>query len=245
MPYPMILWHHAGHVLPGCPHAMSASDHARTLRIGMVEDKPLLRVGVRRTLEEEPGWKVCFEADSIATARMKPSDPPDVMLLDLGLPDGNGLDLIADYATLGCKVIIFSVLGDEVNVITAIERGASGYLLKDASPEEMRSAIREVANGGAPLTPSVAAHLLKRMRRGETQEPGSELPGSGLSSLTPRERDVLMALARGYSYDEAAHLLSISKHTVGHHVKQIYGKLAVNSRSQAVFEAVQAGWLRS
>lgn len=224
---------------------MDTPNPVNVLRIGMVEDKPLLRVGVRRTLEEEPGWKVTFEADSVATARMKPSDPPDVLLLDLGLPDGSGLDLVQEYAALGCKVIIFSVIGDEVHVVAAIERGASGYLLKDTSPDDMRAAIRDVAQGGAPLTPSVAAHLLKRLRRQETGQPGSEIPGSGLSALTPREKDVLMALARGYSYDETAQLLQISKHTVGHHVKQIYGKLAVNSRSQAVFEAVQAGWLRS
>lgn len=223
---------------------MDAPAKPTPLRIGMVEDKPLLRVGVRRTLEEEPSWKVTFEADSVAAARMRPSEAPDVLLLDLGLPDGNGLDLIAEYTALGSKVIIFSVLGDELNVVTAIERGAAGYLLKDASPDEMRAAIRDVANGGAPLTPSVAAHLLKRMRR-QDGAATPELPGSGLSALTPRERDVLMALARGYSYDETAQLLGISRHTVGHHVKQIYGKLAVNSRSQAVFEAVQAGWLRS
>lgn len=215
------------------------------LRIGMVEDKPLLRVGVRQTLEEEPGWRVTFEADSVAAARMKPTDPPDVLLLDLGLPDGSGLELISLYAGLGCKVIIFSVLGDEMHVLAAIERGASGYLLKDASPEEMRSAVREVANGGAPLTPSVAMHLLKHMRRQDGGPEATPIPGAGLSALTARERDVLLALARGYSYDETAHLLDISKHTVGHHVKQIYGKLAVNSRSQAVFEAMQAGWLRS
>lgn len=235
--------------LASIPHRCFAPDmnppiRYTALRIGIVEDKPLLRVGVRRTLEEIPGWDLCYEADSIAAARMKPSEPLDVLLLDLGLPDGSGLEVISDYAPTGCRVIIFSVLGDETNVISAIERGASGYLLKDASPEEMRMAIHDVAQGGAPLTPAVAAHLLRRMRKPDAN-PAGELPGSGLHSLTPRERDVLMALARGYSYDETAHLLEISKHTVGHHVKQIYGKLAVNSRSQAVFEAVQAGWLRS
>jgi DNA-binding NarL/FixJ family response regulator len=102
--------------------------------------------------------------------------------------------------------------------------------------------------GGAPLTPSVAAHLLKRLTRPksaiatETAAPAKFLD-SALESLTPREGEVLLALARGYSYAEAAALLGISAHTIGNHVKNIYSKLAVNSKSAAVFAALQAGWL--
>lgn len=213
------------------------------IRIAMVEDKPLLCVGVRRVVEEVAGWIWAWEAGSMRTARAQSGQRCDVLLLDLGLPDGNGLDLIEEFCTLGTRVIVFSVLGDEQSVLAAIERGAAGYLLKDTAVEAMLQAIREVLAGGAPLTPAVAGHLLRRMRRSElTPLAGNE---SGLMHLTPREREVLMALARGFSYDETAAMLEISKHTVGHHIKQIYAKLAVTSRSQAVFEAVQAGWLRS
>jgi len=212
------------------------------IRIAMVEDKPLLRLGVQRVVEQVNDWIWCWEADSLRAARAQDSNPCDVLLLDLGLPDGNGLDLIEEFNARGVRVIVFSVLGDEQSVLAAIERGAAGYLLKDTAAEQMREAIAQVLDGGAPLTPAVAGHLLRKMRRAIV--PADNKPDDALMNLTAREREVLMALARGFSYDETATMLEISKHTVNHHIKQIYAKLAVTSRSQAVFEAVQAGWLR-
>lgn len=215
------------------------------VRVAIVEDKPLLRLGVQRVVERESDWIWAWEADSLRAARLQASNPCDVLLLDLGLPDGSGLDLIEDFTGRGVRVIVFTVLGDEQSVLAAIERGAAGYLLKDTAADEMREAIAQVLAGGAPLTPSVAGHLLRKMRRTESTGAVVGKADSGLMDLTAREREVLMALARGFSYDETASMLQISKHTVNHHIKQIYAKLAVTSRSQAVFEAVQAGWLRS
>jgi len=210
-------------------------------RIAMVEDKPLLRLGVQRVVDEVSDWIWAWEAESLHTARAQLRNPCDVLLLDLGLPDGSGLDLIEEFSAHAVRVIVFSVLGDEQSVLAAIERGAAGYLLKDTAAEPMREAIVQVLNGGAPLTPAVAGHLLRKMRRAAPDSKADD----ALMNLTAREREVLMALARGFSYDETATMLEISKHTVNHHIKQIYAKLAVTSRSQAVFEAVQAGWLRS
>lgn len=225
---------------------MSPPANARSpVRIAMVEDKPLLRVGVRRVVEEVPNWIWVWEADSLESAHQLGETACDVLLLDLGLPDGSGLELIPKFSARGVKVIVFSVLGDEHSVIAAIERGAAGYLLKDATIDAMRLAISEVVAGGAPLTPAIAAHLVRRMRHTDSTADKAIEVDSGLSQLTAREREVLMALARGFSYDETAEMLEISKHTVVHHIKQIYAKLAVNSRAQAVFEAVQAGWLRT
>lgn len=209
------------------------------LRVGLVEDDPILRGGVRRTIEQRPGWTLALEADSRAAAASPPA--LDVLLLDIGLPDGSGLDLIPPFHAAGCKVIVFTVMGDEATVLRAIELGAAGYLLKHAEAEEMLAAIEEVMAGGAPLTPSVAAHVLARLRHSEkTARPAAE---AGLATLTAREQEVLLALARGYTYAETADLLQISAHTVGDHVKRIYSKLAVRSRAEAVFEVVQAGWL--
>lgn len=213
------------------------------VRIAMVEDKPLLRLGVQRVVDQVADWIWAWEADSLRTARAEVDNPCDVLLLDLGLPDGNGLDLIEEFCARAVRVIVFSVLGDEQSVLAAIERGAAGYLLKDTAAEQMRDAIAQVLAGGAPLTPAVAGHLLRKMRRSDTPAPADTRPDDSLMNLTAREREVLMALARGFSYDETATMLEISKHTVNHHIKQIYAKLAVTSRSQAVFEAVQAGWL--
>lgn len=208
------------------------------LRVGVIEDDPVLRVGVRQTLAQRREWTLALEAGCLADAAPLPE--LDVLLLDLGLPDGSGLGLIAPVSATACKVIVFTVMGDETTVLRAIELGAAGYLLKQAEPDEMLAAIDEVMAGGAPLTPSVAAHLLARLRRAEqASRPAAE----GLSALSEREREVLLALARGYTYGETAELLHISPHTVGDHVKKIYSKLAVRSRAEAVFEAVQAGWL--
>ncbi len=210
------------------------------LRVGLVEDDSILRAAVRSTIERRLGWELALSADSCAAAAAIP--PLDALLLDIGLPDGSGLDLIRPFNATGCKVIVFTVMGDEATVLRAIELGAAGYLLKQADPEEMLAAIDEVMAGGAPLTPSVAAHVLARLRSANKNSPRSAAEAR-LASLTAREQEVLLALARGYTYGETAELLEISAHTVGDHVKRIYSKLAVRSRAEAVFEVVQAGWL--
>jgi DNA-binding NarL/FixJ family response regulator len=213
--------------------------------IAIVEDQSLLRDRLRQIFEAEADWELIWEAESLTQTRQKISahDGVDLVILDLGLPDGSGLTLLPELVSRS-KVLIFSVLGDEDNVIRALELGAAGYLLKETQAPELLAAIESVRLGGAPLTPSVAAHLLKRLTR-TTHEAvaATKISHPALESLTPRESEVLLALARGYSYEEAGVLLGISPHTIGHHVKSIYSKLAVNSKSAAVFEAVQAGWI--
>lgn len=208
------------------------------LRIGIVEDDARVRASLIQQIEHQAGWQLVFAVDTLAGARH--ADPADLVLLDLGLPDGDGIALIPDFVAQGVRVIVCTVMGDEAHVLAAIGRGAAGYLLKDAPGSEMVEAIHVVLAGGAPLTPSVAAFLLARVRRDEVRRSADD---PGLAALTPREREVLLALARGYSYAETAEALGISAHTVGDHVKRIYAKLAVRSRAEAVFEAVRAGWL--
>ena len=212
--------------------------------IAIVEDQAALRERLRQIIAGQAQWLLAWQAESLAQARVELKSPaPDLVILDIGLPDGSGLTLLPELVNRS-KVLIFSVLGDEENVIRALELGAAGYLLKETRAPEFCAAIESVQQGGAPLTPSVAAHLLKRLTRPpNTNAAPTKLAHPALESLTPRESEVLLALARGYSYDEAGVLLGISPHTIGHHVKSIYSKLAVNSKSAAVFEAVQAGWL--
>lgn len=180
-------------------------------------------------------------AETLAAGRVLLETGPDVLLIDLALPDGNGIDLIGEARTRhpGIKIIVVSIFGDAHSVVRAIEAGADGYLLKGGDPHEAEAAIRSVLNGGAPISPAVASHILTRMRqRGDAARNELEAP------LTEKEVAILTDLAKGFRYKEVARLHGISPNTVGDHVKSIYRKLAVNSRSEAVFEAVQAGLIR-
>jgi DNA-binding NarL/FixJ family response regulator len=210
-------------------------------RIAIVEDDAILREDLARMVTQAEGLDVAGMAETLAAGRGLLAGKPDVLLIDLALPDGNGVDLISEARAQlsGIKIIVVSIFGDAHSVLRAIEAGADGYLLKGADPVEAASAIRIVLEGGAPISPAVASHILTRMRD-RRAAPHEELS----APLTEKEIAVLTDLAKGFRYKEVARLHAISPHTVADHVKSIYRKLAVNSRSEAVFEAVQAGLIR-
>lgn len=173
---------------------------------------------------------------------------PDVLLVDLGLPDGDGTDLIHDVFQRGydTDVMVITVFGDEKHVIRAIEAGATGYILKDGSNSYIAQSILQLKEGGSPISAPIARYLLNRFR-GSEQEKQTEIDSKtgrknlDLPRLTKREKEVLSQLSRGFNFIEIAKNLDISPHTVTSHVKHIYRKLAVCSRSEAVFEAMQLG----
>ena len=164
---------------------------------------------------------------------------PDVLLTDLGLPDSHGIDLIrtARIKNEQIEIMVISVFGDEKNVVSAIEAGATGYLLKDGDSEYIGDSIIDLISGGSPISPSIARHLLKRFKTSKQEKATDQTA----PSLTKREMEVLKAVAKGLTYIEIADLLSMSPNTVTSHIKHIYRKLEVRSRSEAVFEAVQLG----
>jgi DNA-binding NarL/FixJ family response regulator len=166
---------------------------------------------------------------------------PRVLLVDLELPDGSGIDVIraARRGSVDTEAMVISVFGDEGHVLAAIEAGATGYLLKDASADEIGSAILKLIAGESPISASIARHLLRRFQAVPAAPVSTAAP-----HLTPREMDVLQLIAKGLSYARIANTLSMSANTVPSYVKQIYRKLAVNSRGEAVFEAMQLGLLR-
>ncbi|HFD91914.1 MAG TPA: response regulator transcription factor [Gammaproteobacteria bacterium] len=169
---------------------------------------------------------------------------PDALVTDLGLPDGSGIQLIRKVRQVNRKmeIMVISIFGDERNVIAAIEAGASGYLLKDDEDADLGNAIVRMLAGESPISAAIARHLLKRFHGKSTQAPGTNRHGSKpVLKLTERETEVLQCMAKGYTYQEAAAMLEMSPHTVNSHIKRIYCKLEVNSRSEAVFEAVQLG----
>lgn len=157
---------------------------------------------------------------------------PDVFLVDLGLPDMPGLDVVRHIATRhpACDILVVTIFGDEQTVLGALEAGARGYLLKGGMAHDIAADIRHLQDGGSPLSPVVARQLLKRLVP-ERPAPQAEAP------LTHRESEILQAIARGFSYAETASLLRISAQTVHTHLKNIYRKLAVHSKTEAVFEA--------
>ncbi|CAN7533150.1 response regulator transcription factor [Variovorax sp. LjRoot84] len=171
---------------------------------------------------------------------------PDVLLADLGLPDGSGLDVIrAAVARFPeCEPLVISVFGDEDNVLASIEAGAVGYIHKDAAPEDIAHTILEMKAGASPISPMIARRVLAkyrslRLERGPAPAAAPEAP----SLLSVREQEVLALIARGFSYAEIARLKTLSVHTVQTHIKNLYGKLAVHSKNEAVFEATRLGLL--
>lgn len=164
----------------------------------------------------------------------------DVLLCDLGLPDGSGVDLIRREALTGrdTDILVITVFANQTKVLDAIRAGARGYMLKDERIEDCMAAIREIRRGGSPISPIIARQLL-----GEIRPDPREAPKEMASPLSEREYEVLNLLSRGFSNAECAEILTVSGNTIGTHVKNIYRKLEVNSRAEALFEASQQGWL--
>jgi DNA-binding NarL/FixJ family response regulator len=163
---------------------------------------------------------------------------PDILVSDLGLPDGNGVKVIREARRLypNIEVLVVTMYGDEAHVVEALEAGASGYLLKRQAFEEIGDAIISVLRGESAISPEVARYLLKRFNA-TSQSATPENP------LTERESEVLKWIAKGYSYDEIANILEVSANTIRTHIRSIYRKLEVSSRSEAVFEASSLGFL--
>jgi DNA-binding NarL/FixJ family response regulator len=170
---------------------------------------------------------------------------PDVLLVDLGLPDMSGLDLIRFAAERypECDILVISIFGDEANVLAALEAGARGYLLKGSLQHDIAFDIRDIRNGGSPLSPVIARQMLKRLRIPKREAP-AEKTGGEETTLTAREGEILNAISRGFSYAETAQMLGLSVGTVHSFLKRIYRKLAVHSKTEAVFEANRLGLIR-
>jgi DNA-binding NarL/FixJ family response regulator len=168
----------------------------------------------------------------------------DALLVDLHLPDGHGTELIGETRRLSpaTQIIVISVFGDEESIISAIEEGASGYLLKDALPADIAGSVGELLDGQAPLSAAAARFIVRRLQGDRSASPA--LQATPAARLTPRETDILWGIAKGCSYAEIAAHLGISRQTVPGYIKTIYRKLQVNRRGEAVFEAVQQGLIR-
>jgi DNA-binding NarL/FixJ family response regulator len=220
-----------------------------TTRVLIVEDEPeFMRRFSNAVLNDPTLSLVAAVSTGQAGLAMLNLQAPDVLLVDLGLPDINGVDLIAHAAQHhpGCDVLVVTMFADDEHVVASIEAGACGYLLKDASAERITASIHELRAGGAPISPGIARRILERFRTpaSPTRTPAvTQLQDPEPSPLTPRETELLRMVAKGFTFETIGQLLDISPHTVVAHVKKIYRKLAVHSRSEAVYEASQLGLL--
>ena len=217
-------------------------------RVVLVEDDDDTRSFFEACVAAQPLLSLAGSFATLGAAlRWFDSGSADVLLTDLSLPDGHGLALIEAVAAHhpSCEILVVSVFGDEESLIACVEAGAVGYIHKDSRPADVAQVIIDVKNGASPISPMIARKLLERLRRGPASAAASAPLPEGEVVLTPRESDVLELVARGYAYAEIARLHGVSMHTVQTHIKNLYAKLAVHSRSEAVFEASRMGLLDS
>ena len=215
-------------------------------RVLLVEDDDETRARIAGAIRAEPRLVLSGVAASCAEARAVLSvSPPDVLVTDLGLPDGHGAELIREARAVrpATEALVITVFGDERSVVAALEAGAAGYLLKDGTDAELARPILQLVDGGSPISPAIARHLLRHFQR-QAGAPASARPPDGAPALSAREREVLELLARGFRVGEIGERLGISAHTVTTHVRHLYGKLEVRSRGEAIYAAMRHGLLR-
>ena len=227
-----------------------ASPH---IRVAIVDDQQLLRAGFRMVIDSQPDLEVVVEAgDGAQAVRLLTDHPVDVVLMDIRMPTMDGLVATAQLTALWAahpdtapRIIVLTTFDLDEYALEAIRSGVSGFLLKDAPPEEMLAAIRTVHSGDAVIAPSTTRRLLDRL---VTTLPAEQLADSGkasaVDSLTDREREVLVLMARGRANQEIASDLFVAEATVKTHVGRILAKLGARDRVQAVVTAYETGLVR-
>jgi DNA-binding NarL/FixJ family response regulator len=237
-----------------------------TWRVVLVEDNLATRSFLESCVQGHAQLKLAASFATLAPARAWFADnEADLLLVDLGLPDGSGLTLMRDVKQRwpACDMLVVSMFGDEENVLASIEAGAVGYVHKDDDAADIANTLLAVKAGASPISPMIARHLLRRLhptspaagdeapvRRAppalaEAEQAGQIGTGEASVSLSRREQEVLEFIARGFSYAEIARQQGITVHTVQTYIKKLYGKLAVHSRSEAVYEANRLGLLNT
>lgn len=208
---------------------------AETIRVAIVEDQPAIRDGLGFLIGNTPGYECvgCFASAEAALAGLRQAD---VVLMDIGLPGIQAIPALKERHP-GARFVALTVYDDDDRIFQALCAGASGYLLKKTPPARLLEALADVMAGGAPMSPDVAARVLDLFRRFR--------PPSGADyRLTPHELRLLRLLAEGHGYKTAAAALGGSVNTVAFHMRSIYRKLEVHSKSEAVAKALREGLVR-
>jgi len=207
------------------------------IRVLIVDDHTVVRKGLRTLLDSEPGMEVVGEAangdQALHRAR---SLSPDVVLMDLVMPGKDGIQAIRDIRAEmpDIRILVLTSFGEDSRIVSAVQAGALGYILKDTSPAELLDAIRDVSRGRPSMHPAVTMALLSELRH-ETSDNASE------EALSPREVEILKLVAQGLTNLEIAQRLCIAERTVSTHVSNILGKLQLDNRTQAALYALRQG----
>lgn len=206
------------------------------IRVMIVDDHPVWRHGIKADLERSGVTVVAEPADGGDAIELARETTPDVILMDLHLPTVSGVDAIKAIvaASPNARILVLSATGEEADVLEAVKVGATGYLLKSATEDEIAEAVRRVNRGEPVFTPSLAAFVLSEFRRVATTD-------EGVPQLTTRENEILRLVAKGYRYREIADKLYISQKTVQNHVQNILTKLHLKNRYELMRIAIQRG----
>lgn len=209
------------------------------LRVLIADDHPLFRKGMRALLTATPGTEVVGEATTGQEAiELAAALQPDVILMDLQMPDTNGIEATRQilHTSPHIRILVVTLFEDDASIFTALRAGARGYILKDAKEEEMLRAIRAVGSGEAIFSPAIATRLMDFFAAPRPAAPKEIFP-----TLTEREREILQMIARGRTNNDIAKELVLSTKTVGNYVSNIFSKLQVADRAQAIIRARDAG----
>ena len=206
------------------------------IHVAIVEDDEDIRSSLVSLLERANGFCVTEQYSNAEAALLDlPQHKTDVILMDINLPGMDGVECVQQLVTVlpNVPVIMLTVYEDNERLFASLMAGANGYLLKRTPPAKLLEAIREVYAGGSPMTPEIARRVVQRM---QTPAPAP----AKMANLTPRERDVLEQLARGFRYKEITDNLGISMDTVRFNIRNIYIKLRVHSRTEAVVKYLES-----
>jgi DNA-binding NarL/FixJ family response regulator len=208
------------------------------ITVVIIEDQKRAREGLASLVDGTAGFRVLGSYDSVEEALARMREPPDVVLSDIGLPGMSGIKGLSHIKERfpRAQVLILTVFADDDHVFEAICAGAAGYLLKDTRPARLIDSLREVRDGGSPMSPDIARRVVTMFQKFAP-------PKGSSAELSPREIDVLRRMAEGDSYKTAADALDISLDTVRFHIRAIYEKLHVHSKSEAVLKAFRTGLL--
>jgi len=216
---------------PATPHP-----GGKLVRLALVEDVTEMRESWRQLIDGLPGFRcVCTCASGREALRVLPAEAPDVIVMDIQMPGMTGIECTLRLKELLPKtpILILTVSADTQTVFRALEAGADGYLLKRSRPDQLQTAIQEVLEGGAPMTSEIARRVVASFRERATKRDET-------ARLTPREEEVLGYLSKGFANKEIAVKMSVSYETVRDHLRNIYEKLHVHSRTEAVARFLNA-----